>query len=182
MDRSRTPPPRFGNPSNMTGGHSMGNSRFPPVPPPPPLPLSSFAHGHWPSGAPARNMLHCSTPSANLGFFKALPLSWGVASTALTFCSYTQHGELASFQWQSYTASAYRDSSCAYRPFCHYSARGLDCRPTFLDNRRSIGNLTLPRHVTSTTWAKEPGIAGLEVKLLHPCSCSRTGIATGFGG
>ena len=38
----------------------------------------------------------------------------------------------------------------------------------FLDNRRSIGNLTLPRHVASTTWAKERGIAGLEVKHLHP--------------
>ena len=40
--------------------------------------------------------------------------------------------------------------------------------PDFLDNRRSVGNLTLPRHVASTTWAKERSIAGLEVKLLHP--------------
>ena len=38
----------------------------------------------------------------------------------------------------------------------------------YLDTRRSIGNLSCPRHVTSSSWAREKGIAGIPVTNLHP--------------
>ena len=38
----------------------------------------------------------------------------------------------------------------------------------YLDAARSVGNLTLPRFVQQTTWAKSDGIAGRPVLDLHP--------------
>ncbi|OLP78836.1 hypothetical protein AK812_SmicGene40935 [Symbiodinium microadriaticum] len=38
----------------------------------------------------------------------------------------------------------------------------------YLDTRRSIGNLSCPRHVVSSSWAREKGIAGIPVTNLHP--------------
>ena len=37
----------------------------------------------------------------------------------------------------------------------------------YLDIRRSIGNLTCPKHVVSSAWAREKGIAGIPVTSLH---------------
>ncbi|CAE7275386.1 mettl21a [Symbiodinium sp. CCMP2456] len=38
----------------------------------------------------------------------------------------------------------------------------------YLDTRRSIGNLCCPRHVVSSSWAREKGIAGIPATGLHP--------------
>ena len=38
----------------------------------------------------------------------------------------------------------------------------------FLDTRRSIGNLSCPRFVVSSSWAREKGLAGIPVTSLHP--------------
>ena len=37
----------------------------------------------------------------------------------------------------------------------------------YVDIRRSIGNLTCPKHVVSSAWAREKGIAGIPVTSLH---------------
>ena len=39
---------------------------------------------------------------------------------------------------------------------------------TGLDTRRSIGNLSCPRFVVSSSWAREKGLAGIPVTSLHP--------------
>ena len=38
----------------------------------------------------------------------------------------------------------------------------------YLDTRRSIGNLSCPRFVVSSSWAREKGLAGIPVTSLHP--------------
>ncbi|CAE7904861.1 unnamed protein product, partial [Symbiodinium necroappetens] len=38
----------------------------------------------------------------------------------------------------------------------------------YLDTRRSIGNLSCPRYVVSSAWAREKGLAGIPVTNLHP--------------
>ena len=48
----------------------------------------------------------------------------------------------------------------------------------YLDLRRSIGNLSCPRFVASSAWAREKGIAGLPVMQLHPAHLLYQGMSS----
>ncbi|CAE7177934.1 unnamed protein product [Symbiodinium necroappetens] len=150
----------------------------------PPLPFLAsphrpLQHGHWPT-APAHNTFMPLHPT--LGSMS------GLAKTIFpcnTFAPYPGPGSQtkasapepsANFHHisghppasRSPTASGGPGTATPQPPMTLPVPEDWLQDSDYLDTRRSVGNLSCPRHVVSSSWAREKGIAGILVMNLHP--------------
>ena len=185
MDRSRTPPPRSGFASTPC---PHGLPPFPPVPPPPPrgpsLPILQpsprpLHYGHWPPAPAHSNTMPLHPTLGSMpGLAKTIFPSQSFPSTSGSYGSHNKSSvpePLSSAPNSGYSpnppapcTSAAPNNATPHPPNTLPVPEDWLQDHEYLDTRRSIGNLSCPRFVVSSSWAREKGIAGTPVTSLHP--------------